>query len=864
MQLLSQSDIDRICEEWNSSSPLHTNALNPSTAGTFVYPSNLPERAYQREIAETAFLHNTLVCLPTGLGKTLIAAVVMYNFYRWFPGGKIVFVAPTRPLVQQQKDACCDTMGIDESHTVVCVGNASDTKDRKALWDSSETRVIFATPQCVLSDMHKGLVPLQRITLLIMDECHKARGKYAYVELVRVLRASGHDHRIVGLSATPGKDPHEVKEVARNICANRLEVRGEADEEMKPYLHARDMQPIVIRPTESTGALVRMLYDLARPITKTLFSMRVGIDDIDPSRISVVALNNAQRSLGGALNQAKSKGGNQSPLYAAIGELGVLRKLLAVRDKLRTESAQLAWAHVQETICGDEMGRVLSSTASGKAQLKAPPNALIALKNSVGFKRFADQLKAAAEGMKMDPDSMIDGDDAITAAASSSAAAASSSSHDSILPPALDALRAKHPKMHKLLELVSLHFSTQLDEEIPANDGEDADGAGAAAAEEDRDAAKGCSNVMVFTAHRDSVDEIVEWLSKLGDDVRASKFIGQSKTVNGRSGMKQKEQSEVLRRFRGGEINVLVATSIGEEGLDIGHVDLIISYDSIKSPLRTVQRFGRTGRKRAGRCVTLVMEGAEEEEYRRSLQDKRLLAEKIKALGRAPPWIKDLPCARMLPGAITPTIQLVAIQNPAAQAKPNKRKRKAAAEAAAAAAAAAADDAEDDPAIVAADDESAEEEKKRADPSPELDAAALLRRQTEERELEQQLAALEGSQSQSPDLRLDTANGPVNSSAAAAVAPSDSLALPPKPASALSVSAMLKRQNQIAVEEQQKLRAERQAKKQRTDHGSLMPILNFVTLTARTPGTSSEPSIAPERSSDCTCILFVCLSLCCA
>ena len=54
-------------------------------AERWIYPIDVPERAYQIEIIQTALLQNTLVCLPTGLGKTLIAAVVMHNFMRWFP-----------------------------------------------------------------------------------------------------------------------------------------------------------------------------------------------------------------------------------------------------------------------------------------------------------------------------------------------------------------------------------------------------------------------------------------------------------------------------------------------------------------------------------------------------------------------------------------------------------------------------------------------------------------------------------------------------------------------------------------------------------------------------------------------------------
>lgn len=57
-----------------------------------------------------------------GLGKTFIAAVVMYNYYRWFPQGKIVFMAPTRPLVAQQIRACHDIMAIPIKDTVEMTG----------------------------------------------------------------------------------------------------------------------------------------------------------------------------------------------------------------------------------------------------------------------------------------------------------------------------------------------------------------------------------------------------------------------------------------------------------------------------------------------------------------------------------------------------------------------------------------------------------------------------------------------------------------------------------------------------------------------------------------------------------------------
>jgi hypothetical protein len=88
----------------------------------WIYPTNYPVRDYQFNITKKALFINTLVCLPTGLGKTFIAAVVMYNFYRWYPVGKIVFLAPTKPLVAQQIEACYNVMGIPQEDIAEMTG----------------------------------------------------------------------------------------------------------------------------------------------------------------------------------------------------------------------------------------------------------------------------------------------------------------------------------------------------------------------------------------------------------------------------------------------------------------------------------------------------------------------------------------------------------------------------------------------------------------------------------------------------------------------------------------------------------------------------------------------------------------------
>ncbi|XP_061945485.1 DEAD-box ATP-dependent RNA helicase FANCM-like isoform X3 [Populus nigra] len=124
--------------------------IDAEAAKTWIYPVNVPLRDYQLAITKTALFTNTLVALPTGLGKTLIAAVVMYNYFRWFPDGKIVFAAPSRPLVMQQVEACHNIVGIPQEWTIDMTGQVCPTK-RACFWKTK--RVFFVTPQVLEKDI---------------------------------------------------------------------------------------------------------------------------------------------------------------------------------------------------------------------------------------------------------------------------------------------------------------------------------------------------------------------------------------------------------------------------------------------------------------------------------------------------------------------------------------------------------------------------------------------------------------------------------------------------------------------------------------------------------------------------------------
>lgn len=136
--------------------------------------------------------------------------------------------------------------------------------------------------------------------------------------------------------------------------------------------------------------------------------------------------------------------------------------------------------------------------------------------------------------------------------------------------------------------------------------------------------------VLIFTSYRDSVDMVCNTLNKMG--IKSGKLIGKA----GQTGLKQKEQVETVRRFRDGEFRIMVATRVGEEGLDIAEVNHVIFYDNVPSSIRYVQRRGRTGRKAAGKLIVLIAKGTIDEAYhwigRRKIKAARSMGDTMSSL----------------------------------------------------------------------------------------------------------------------------------------------------------------------------------------------------------------------------------------
>jgi ATP-dependent DNA helicase MPH1 len=266
--------------------------LDHTAARTWIYPTNVSFREYQFNIVQKALLDNVLVSLPTGLGKTFIAATVMYNYYRWFPKSKIVFVAPTKPLVAQQVEACFKICGVPYSNTAQLTGNVQKPVRAQAYADR---RVFYMTPQTLSNDIKSGLLDPKSIVCLVIDEAHRGTGNYAYIECVTFIRKKNPSFRILALSATPGSSVEAVQNVITALCIARVEIRIESSLDLLPYLHPRKTEvvtlPLTPEITELRDLFAKVIqhflnptkhlndYRLRDPLNVTLFGIRTARDE---------------------------------------------------------------------------------------------------------------------------------------------------------------------------------------------------------------------------------------------------------------------------------------------------------------------------------------------------------------------------------------------------------------------------------------------------------------------------------------------------------------------------------------------------------------------------------------------------------
>ncbi|TNN15435.1 Fanconi anemia group M protein isoform 1 [Schistosoma japonicum] len=556
----------------------HLEGFDVDAGAEWIYPSDSSLRKYQLNIVEQCLYKNTLVCLPTGLGKTFIAAVVLYNFFRWYPTGRFVFMAPTRPLVTQQFTSCLDFIGPLKENTVELTGSIVQSK-RKTLWSSY--RVLFLTPQVLMNDLQTGVCPASSIRLLIFDEAHKATGNHAYCQVLRILTNSPYTHRqfrIVALSATPAADIEGVQTLIANLLISHLELRTDTSADVRPYTKHRQLETIVVplgpELTRYHNQLVECIrFPLDRLYQRGALSQ---CGDLRPEKLAKYTIIKAREKWSAEMPPNV----NSTESSSIQCDFGLVICLLHGLELLVQHGLRPLYRYLEGVYSGSRASPLVRS------QLNKLPHMNLLWAELA--QRFGLNVKCADGAWKQE---LIDPE----------------------LPHSQAPFLAGHPKLDKLKEILLSHFNS--DKKIHE---------------------RSSTRVIIFTQFRDSVDEIMHMLKQLKPLIRPASFVGQGARSNGspqlvnqrespslinphlsnaQDGISQRDQMRVMDGFRSGVYNTLVSTCVGEEGIDVGQVDLIVCFDASKSPIRLMQRQGRTGRKRVGRIVVLLTEGREERNH---------------------------------------------------------------------------------------------------------------------------------------------------------------------------------------------------------------------------------------------------------
>ncbi|XP_069964483.1 DEAD-box ATP-dependent DNA helicase Fancm [Bactrocera oleae] len=531
----------------------HCLGFDNNVGDSWLYPSNLPERTYQLSIVKSSLFNNTLVVLPTGLGKTFIAAVVMYNIYRWYPTSKVIFMAPTRPLVAQQIEACQRVMPFPDEDTVELTGKLH-RNSRKEIW--KKKRVFFATPQVVLSDMFADddkcqsdlNFPFKQVKLIVVDEAHRAKGRYAYTEVVRAMKERNNYFRVVALSATPGRTMEDIAEVVQNLLISHIEVRCDTSEDVLPYIHKRNMKTVVVQLGNEIKELYAEILSIIDPYLKDLISANVLRG----------SLKNISRNFL-LFEQKRFREIKQNPQHSNISvskNFSFCISMYHALELLERHGIRVFLNYFEE----DEDGR-------NKFVVNMEPkvrNLLDRLRHHFGRDSFEILTHPMVNGqiVKM-PDNLDFG----------------------------------HPKFEQARTCLLQQFQTTPN-----------------------------TRAIVFCEYRESVMLMYRLLLHHEPLLKPRYFVGQG---GGNMGslrpLTQKQQIKIMDDFRSGKCNILIATSIGEEGIDVGEVELILCFDiNSSNPQRFLQRIGRTGRKKQGNVVVLVTEGREQQIFKDVLAQKDL------------------------------------------------------------------------------------------------------------------------------------------------------------------------------------------------------------------------------------------------
>ncbi len=483
----------------------------------------ISRREYQENIFINCLNRNCLVVIPTGLGKTIIALMLVIQRLTEIKNSKVIILAPTKPLVEQHYKSFLELTKLPQESLKSLTGTIAPEK-RKELW--ADLRVAFMTPQVLQNDLISRLYSIKDVSLIIFDECHRAVGDYAYCFIAKKYIDIANNLQILGLTASPGSTEGKINEIKQNLYIDHIEIRTEKDLDVKPYIHKVDNEWIKLKLPSEFLEIKRILEEKLRNNYKILKEndLLASYDILKITRKDLLKLNNL-------INRRISTARDDNEKFQMFNAKKIAAN--AIRLSHMTELIETQGISTLKDYFKKNEEKIKNNTANKS------------LRELFADKDFKRVQKLTYE---------------------------------------LHSKGLVHPKIEKLKEILTKQIIENFN-----------------------------SRILVFCHFRDSVNNIVNYF-KENETIKMHKFVGQA-TRGSDKGLTQKEQINLLREFKEGIYNTLVGTSVAEEGLDIEECDLVVFYDVVPSAIRSIQRRGRTGRKKEGKVFVLMAEGTRDEGY---------------------------------------------------------------------------------------------------------------------------------------------------------------------------------------------------------------------------------------------------------
>ncbi len=472
-------------------------------------------REYQEKIFETCIKKNCLVVLPTGLGKTLIALMLTIQRMKEFPGEKVVFLAPTKPLTQQHLD-------FFKKHLPELFGDmqlftgAVGPEKRKEIWQTAD--IIFSTPQCVANDLRKSLYELKEVCLLVEDEAHRCIRSYDYNYVAQKYIEQAKNARILGLTASPGSEAQKIREICKNLSIEAVELRTRDSKDVKIYLQELKFEKIMVDLPKEFVEIQKALLKLFDSYVGELRNRKILWSF--PTKTELIKIQKK-------LQLSIMKGNKTWNMMLGMSVCAQAIKVQHALELLETQTLSGFNKYLRELF-----KQAARKQSKGAIRLVAKPEFNYAFVKS-------NELLAKEE---------------------------------------------EHPKIFELIQRVEREKSEN--EKI---------------------------KIIIFTQFRDTTQIISKRLNEI-KNIKSKVFVGQAKKEDG-SGLSQKEQKQIIEDFSSGKVNVLCATSIAEEGLDIPEVSIVIFYEPVPSAIRAIQRTGRTARLSKGKVLIMMTKKTRDEAY---------------------------------------------------------------------------------------------------------------------------------------------------------------------------------------------------------------------------------------------------------